>query len=137
MILGIGIDVVKINRIESLFKRHGDRFKTKVFALSERETSDKRLNDVESYAKRWAAKEALIKALGLGFRTRMRWKDICIYNTDVGVPKIGLTGESKKLLDKVTPINHVAKIHLSISDDYPWAHAMVLLEAIPASWKRE
>ncbi len=135
MILGIGIDVVNIDRIDDILGRYGDRFINKIFSLKERETSDKRINNVHAYAKRWAAKEALVKALGLGFPMGMQWKDICVYNSNSGQPRMGLTGGSKKILDRVIPINHIAKIHLSLSDDYPWAHAMVLLEAIPTSRK--
>ena len=121
---------MKINRIESLFKRHGDRFKTKVFALSERETSDKRLNDVEAYAKRWAAKEACSKALGIGLRMGISWKEMHIVNLGSGKPELLIEGKAKDFLEHMTPDGYSSKISVSLTDDYPWAKAIVIIEGI-------
>ena len=129
MILGIGVDLVNIDRIKKILERHGDRFSTRIFSASEQEKASSHYNNAAIYAKRWAAKEACLKALGTGLRMGICWKNMVVANLRSGQPTMTLSGRAKIQLDKLTPSDHTSKIHLSLSDDYPWAQAFIIIEA--------
>lgn len=130
MILGLGNDIVDIRRIEESLNRFGDRFRDRLFTDIEKRKSDGRLMRAASYAKRFAAKEACSKALGTGFRRGVFWKDMGVVNEPSGRPTMVLTGGALKQLERLTPPGKKARIHLTITDDHPWAQAVVILEAI-------
>ena len=132
MILGIGTDITNIDRIRRTLHRFGDRFKQRVFSGVERSKAERRLDDVGTYAKRWAAKEACCKALGTGLRMGISWQDMIVHNAVSGQPTLQLTGWAASRLNDITPLGHTASIHLSLTDDYPWAQAFVVIEATPA-----
>jgi holo-[acyl-carrier protein] synthase len=129
MILGIGNDIVDIRRIEETLTKFGDRFRDRIFTEIEKKKSDKRAMRAASYAKRFAAKEACSKALGTGFRRGVFWKDMGVVNEMSGRPTMVLTGGAKAQLDRLIPAGMVAKVHLTITDDHPYAQAMVIIEA--------
>ena len=129
MILGIGNDIVDIRRIEESLTRYGDRFRDRIFTEIEKRKSDGRLLRAASYAKRFAAKEACSKALGTGFRRGVFWKDMGVVNEPSGRPTMVLTGGAKAQLERILPSGKTAKIHLTITDDHPWAQAVVIIEA--------
>ncbi|MEK9846833.1 MAG: holo-ACP synthase [Rhodospirillaceae bacterium] len=131
MIIGIGNDLVDIKRIESTLARYGDRFIKRIFTLSEQEKSEKRVNRVESYAKRFAAKEACSKALGTGFRKGVFWRDMGVINFSGGKPTMELKGGAAKRLEEITPQGMQAQIDLSITDEPPLAGALVIISATP------
>ncbi len=131
MILGIGNDIIDIRRIEKTLDRFGQRFIDRIYTETEVAKSERRLNRVESYAKRYAAKEACSKALGTGFRRGVFWKDMGVINLPSGKPTLKLTGGAKAQLDKITPDGMVAEIHLTITDEPPQAQAFVLIFASP------
>ncbi len=133
MILGIGTDLANIERIQGVLDRFGDRFRNRVFTEVEQAKSERRLDVAGTYAKRWAAKEACSKALGTGLRMGIAWKDMSVSNLRSGQPVMHVTGWSKERLDQMTPAGHEAVIHVTLTDDHPWAHAMVLIEALPVS----
>ncbi|WP_065328596.1 holo-ACP synthase [Tritonibacter mobilis] len=133
MILGIGTDLANIERIQGVLDRFGDRFRKRVFTEVEQAKSERRLDVAGTYAKRWAAKEACSKALGTGLRMGIAWKDMSVSNLRSGQPVMHVTGWAKERLDKMTPAGHEAVIHVTLTDDHPWAHAMVLIEALPVS----
>ncbi len=133
MILGIGTDLANIERIQGVLDRFGDRFRNRVFTEVEQAKSERRLDVAGTYAKRWAAKEACSKALGTGLRIGIAWKDMSVSNLRSGQPVMHVTGWAKERLDKMTPAGHEAVIHVTLTDDHPWAHAMVLIEALPVS----
>ncbi|MCZ4266834.1 holo-ACP synthase [Rhodobacteraceae bacterium G21628-S1] len=133
MILGIGTDLANIERIQGVLDRFGDRFRNRVFTEVEQAKSERRLDVAGTYAKRWAAKEACSKALGTGLRMGIAWKDMSVSNLRSGQPVMHVTGWAKERLDKMTPAGHEAVIHVTLTDDHPWAHAMVLIEALPVS----
>tara|TARA_B100000674_G_scaffold439313_1_gene401548 strand:+ start:5342 stop:5740 length:399 start_codon:yes stop_codon:yes gene_type:complete len=130
MIIGLGNDLINIERVENTLSRFGNRFVNRVFTDVEIKKSENRLKRSASYAKRFAAKEALTKALGTGLSNGVFFKDIGIENDKYGKPKIVLTGGAKLRLEKIIPENHKAKINLTITDDHPWAQALVIIEAI-------
>ncbi|MEC7734873.1 MAG: holo-ACP synthase [Pseudomonadota bacterium] len=130
MIIGLGNDLINIDRIEKTLIRFGDRFTKRVFTDDEILKSESRKKSVESYAKRFAAKEATTKALGTGLSNGVFFKDIGIINNKFGKPSILLTGGAKERLNKIIPNKHKALINLTITDDYPWAQAIVIIEAI-------
>ena len=132
MIIGIGSDMIDIRRIEKTIERYGDRFLDRVFTETERVKSDRRMNRAASYAKRFAAKEACAKALGTGLNHGVFWCDMGVVNLPSGQPTMNLTGGAAKRLQGLLPENHVAQIHLTITDDYPLAQAFVLISAVPA-----
>lgn len=132
MILGIGNDVIDIRRIQKTLERFGDRFTERVFTEIEREKSDKRRMRAASYAKRFASKEACSKALGTGFRKGVYWRDLGVKNLPTGKPTMQLTGGAKSHLDAMTPDGFESVIHLTITDDWPMAQAIVIIEAHPA-----
>ena len=131
MILGIGTDLANIERIEGTLERFGDRFRNRVFTDIEQRKAERRKDTVGTYAKRWAAKEACSKALGTGLRLGLAWKDMSVVNLRSGQPTMVLTGWAAERLASMTPDNHRAVIHVSLTDDHPWAQAMVVIEAVP------
>ncbi|MEO9820282.1 MAG: holo-ACP synthase [Paracoccaceae bacterium] len=133
MILGIGTDLANIERIQGTLDRFGDRFRNRVFTDIEQAKAERRADTPGTYAKRWAAKEACSKALGTGLRMGIAWKDMSVSNLDTGQPIMQVTGWAKDRLDKMTPAGHEAVIHVTLTDDHPWAQAFVLIEARPSS----
>ncbi|MEM7641403.1 MAG: holo-ACP synthase [Pseudomonadota bacterium] len=131
MILGIGTDLANIDRIQGVLDRFGDRFRNRVFTERERRKAENRKDVAGTYAKRWAAKEACSKALGTGLRMGIAWKDMSVTNLHTGQPVMHVTGWAAERLDRMTPEGHEAIIHVSLTDDHPWAHAMVVIEARP------
>lgn len=131
MIVGIGNDVIDIRRIEETLSRFGMRFIERIFTDVEIRKSEKRAQRAASYAKRFAAKEACSKALGTGFRRGVFWKDMGVVNEPSGKPTMVLTGGARTQLDSLVPPGHLARIHLTITDDFPYAHAFVMIEALP------
>ncbi|AQS41936.1 MAG: Holo-[acyl-carrier-protein] synthase [Candidatus Tokpelaia hoelldobleri] len=131
MIIGIGNDMVDIRRIENVLERHGTRFTTRVFTEVEQQKSEGRKNRAASYAKRFAAKEACAKALGTGIAGGVWWRNLGVVNLPSGRPTMRLEGGAAKILARLLPKNHDAVVHLTITDDYPWAQAFVMIEALP------
>jgi holo-[acyl-carrier protein] synthase len=127
MIVGIGNDIVDIRRIEATIERFGARFINRVFTDIERAKSDRRATRAASYAKRFAAKEACSKALGTGFRKGVYWRDMGVVNEPSGRPTMVLTGGAKRWLDDLTGAGRVASIHLTITDEFPYAQAFVII----------
>ncbi|MEM9987895.1 MAG: holo-ACP synthase [Pseudomonadota bacterium] len=130
MIIGIGSDLIDIRRIAKTLDRHGDRFTQRIFTQIEREKSDKRKERAASYAKRFAAKEAMSKALGTGINRGTYWRDMGVQNLPGGKPTMVLTGGAKENLDRLTPPGRTMEVHLTITDDYPLAQAFVILYAV-------
>jgi holo-[acyl-carrier protein] synthase len=133
MILGLGSDITDARRIAKVIERHGDRFLSRVFTDVERAKAERRKNRVETYAKRFAAKEACAKALGTGVRGGVWWRDMGVINMPSGRPTMALTGGALKRLQKITPAGHAAQIDLTITDEGPMAVAFVVISAVPAS----
>lgn len=131
MILGVGTDLANIERIQAVLDRHGDRFRKRVFTEREQAKANRRKDEAGTYAKRWAAKEACSKALGTGLRMGISWKDMAVSNLKTGQPVMTLTGWAKTRLDDMTPPGHEAIVHVSLTDDHPWAQAFVVIEARP------
>lgn len=130
MILGIGSDLANIERIEATLARFGDRFRDRVFTDHEQAKAESRPRAVAAtYAKRWAAKEACSKALGTGLRMGIGWKDMAVTNLRSGQPVMHVTGWAAERLREMTPEGHEALIHLTLTDDHPWAQAFVVIEA--------
>ena len=129
MILGIGTDLTNIDRIQQILDRHGDRFRDRVFSQNEKKKAMSIQNQANSYAKRWAAKEALLKALGTGLQMGVSWREMTVSNLETGQPTMSVSGQTKKYLRKLTQVGQVAIIHLSLTDDYPWAQAFVIIES--------
>ncbi len=132
MILGIGTDLANIERIAAVLARHGDRFRNRVFTETEIAKAERRADVAGTYAKRWAAKEACSKALGTGLRMGISWKDMAVTNLPTGQPVMHLTGWAAERLADMTPAGHRAVIHVTLTDDHPWAQAFVVIEALPA-----
>ncbi len=131
MILGIGTDLANIDRIAGVLERHGDRFRNRVFTEVEQQKAERRADTVGTYAKRWAAKEACSKALGTGLRMGISWKDMSVTNLRSGQPVMHVTGWAAERLKDMTPSGHEAIIHVTLTDDHPWAQAFVVIEALP------
>ncbi len=131
MILGIGTDLANIDRIAKVLDRHGDRFRNRVFTDTEQRKAENRADTAGTYAKRWAAKEACSKALGTGLRMGITWKDMAVTNLETGQPVMHVTGWAAERLALMTPKDHEAIIHVTLTDDHPWAQAFVLIEARP------
>jgi holo-[acyl-carrier protein] synthase len=130
MIIGLGSDLCNIERIQASLDRFGDRFTTRVFTDLERAKAEKRtLSRAGTYAKRFAAKEAFSKAVGTGFARGVFMKDIGVVNLPSGAPTLALTGGAKARLDALTPPGHAIDIHVTLTDDHPWAQAFVILYA--------
>ena len=130
MILGIGTDLVDIRRIEQTIARHGDRFINRIYTEVERARAERKQNRIDTYAKRFAAKEACAKALGTGFRHGVFWRDMGVVNLPSGRPTLELTGGAARALARLTPEGHEVRIDLSITDDFPTAQAIVIITAV-------
>jgi len=131
MILGIGSDLVDVHRIERVVERHGERFLNRIFTDTERARAERRANRMETYAKRFAAKEACAKALGTGLRHGVFWRDMGVVNLPSGRPTMRLTGGALKRLNEITPDGFEARIDLTITDEGPLAQAFVIISAVP------
>jgi holo-[acyl-carrier protein] synthase len=131
MILGVGTDLANIDRIAATLDRFGDRFRNRVFTPAEQRKAEGRRETAATYAKRWAAKEACSKALGTGLRMGISWRDMAVTNLPTGQPVMAVTGWAAERLAAMTPPGHTAVIHVSLTDDAPWAQAFVVIEARP------
>jgi holo-[acyl-carrier protein] synthase len=131
MIIGLGSDLIDISRIERTLERFGDRFVQRCFTEVERTKSDRRANRADSYAKRYAAKEACSKALGTGFRKGVFWRDMGVINLASGKPTMSLTGGAAARLAEITPPGMKPLIDLSLTDEPPIAQAIVIITAVP------
>mgnify|MGYP001179126828 FL=1 len=131
MIVGIGSDLSDIRRVAETLERFGDRFTHRIFTETERTRSERKPDRASSYAKRFAAKEACAKALGTGMRAGVFWRDMGVVNMRSGQPTMALTGGAAQRLAAMTPAGHGAVIHLSLTDDHPYAQAFVIIEAVP------
>ena len=135
MILGIGTDLANIERVQGVLDRFGDRFRDRVFTAREQRKAASRtggeMGEAATYAKRWAAKEACSKALGTGLRMGIAWRDMAVVNLGTGQPTMSVTGWAAERLAEMTPAGHEAVIHVSLTDDHPWAQAFVVIEARP------
>jgi holo-[acyl-carrier protein] synthase len=131
MILGIGSDLVDIDRIGRVVERHGERFLSRIFTETERARAERRANRVETYAKRFAAKEACAKALGTGLRRGVFWRDMGVVNLPSGRPTMRLTGGALRRLQEITPEGCTARIDLTITDEGAMAQAFVVISAVP------
>ena len=129
MILGVGTDLANIERIQRTLDRFGNRFRNRVFTEAEQKKAERRKDTAGTYAKRWAAKEACSKALGTGLRMGIAWKDMGVTNLRSGQPRMHLTGWAAERLREMTPEGHEAVIHVTLTDDHPWAQAFVVIEA--------
>lgn len=132
MIVGIGSDIADIRRIERTIERFGDRFIQRVFTEIEQAKSERRRHRVASYAKRWAAKEACSKALGTGLRMGVAWREMGVVNLDSGKPTMLLHGGAAARLRGLIPEGMHARIHVTLTDDHPYAQAFVVIEALEA-----
>ncbi|WP_394648474.1 holo-ACP synthase [uncultured Sphingomonas sp.] len=131
MIVGLGSDLCNIERIAQSLERFGDRFEARVFTDVERAKAAKRpFTKAGTLAKRFAAKEAFSKAVGTGFKAGVFMKDIGVVNAASGAPTLALSGGAKARLDAMVPAGHTARIHLTLTDDHPWAQAFVIIEAV-------
>jgi len=130
VIIGIGTDLANIERIERTLARFGDRFRNRVFTDIEQRKAERRHDTAGTYAKRWAAKEACSKALGTGLRMGISWKDMAVSNLGSGQPRMHLTGWAAKRLARLTPEGMEAHIHVTLTDDHPWAQAFVVIEVL-------
>ncbi len=133
MILGLGNDLCDIRRIEQVMARHGERFIERVFTDVERAKAERRTEKIRAatYAKRFAAKEAASKALGTGFRDGVFMKDLGVVNLRSGQPTMVMTGGALLRLAKITPAGMRAVVHLTMTDEYPYASAIVMISAVP------
>jgi holo-[acyl-carrier protein] synthase len=131
VILGIGSDLANIERIGRTIERFGARFLDRVYTEIEQRLAERRAGRVATYAKRWAAKEACSKALGTGLRMGIKWKDMGVVNLRSGQPTLQLTGWAAERLAAMTPSGYRAAVHLTLTDDHPWAMAVVVIEAVP------
>ena len=132
MIIGIGSDLCNIERIQHSLDRFGERFMNRVFTDTERARAERRpFTRAGTYAKRFAGKEAFSKAVGTGFKRGVFMRDIGVVNRPSGEPTLELTGGAKERLDAITPAGHVARIHLTMTDDHPFAMAIVVILAVP------
>ncbi|MGN6122874.1 MAG: holo-ACP synthase [Sphingomonas oligoaromativorans] len=132
MIVGIGSDLCNIERIQNSLDRFGERFIQRCFTEREQAKAERRvLTRAATYAKRFAAKEAFSKAVGTGFKQGVFLRDIGVVNLPSGAPTLALTGGAKARLDALIPAGHAASVHLTMTDDHPWAQAFVIIEALP------
>ena len=137
MIIGIGSDLIDIRRVAAVIERHGERFLDRIFTEAERAKAERRAKNqkmvVATYAKRFAAKEACSKALGTGFRAGVWWRDMGVVNLPSGRPTLQLTGGAKNRLAALTPAGYEARIDLTMTDEGPTAHALVVISAVPVA----
>ena len=137
MIVGLGSDLCNIERIQASLDRFGARFEARCFTDVERAKADRRpFTKAGTLAKRFAAKEAFSKAVGTGFRRGVFMKDIGVVNAASGAPTLALSGGAKAALDALLPDGHAAVVHVTLTDDHPWAQAFVIIEAVAASQER-
>ena len=132
MIIGLGSDIVDVRRVASVIERHGERFLGRVFTAVERTTAERRANKAETYAKRFAAKEACSKALGTGLRRGVFWRDMGVVSLPSGAPTMRLTGGALARLQAMMPPGCQARIDVSLTDEGPTAQAIVIISALPA-----
>ena len=132
MIIGIGSDIIDIRRIEKTIARHGDRFLNRIYTDGERAKAEGRAKRIDTYAKRFAAKEACSKALGTGFRRGVFWRDLGVINLPSGRPTMRLTGGALERLKAITPKGYEARIDITLTDEWPTAQAVVIISAVPA-----
>lgn len=138
MIIGLGSDLCNIERIAKSLDRFGERFERRVFTDVERARAAQRpFTRSGTFAKRFAAKEAFSKAVGTGFKRGVFMKDIGVVNARSGAPTLALTGGAKARLDAMIPGGYDAHIHLTLTDDHPWAQAFVIIEALPRDMMRD
>ena len=130
MILGIGTDLIDIRRIEQTIARHGERFINRIYTEAERARAERKANRIDTYAKRFAAKEACAKALGTGFRQGVFFRDMGVVNLPSGKPTLQLTGGALARLAAITPDGYEAQIDLALTDEYPLAQAFVVISAV-------
>jgi holo-[acyl-carrier protein] synthase len=130
MILGIGNDIIDIRRIEKTLDRHGQRFIDRVYTDVEKRKSEARAQRVASYAKRFAAKEACSKALGTGLSNGVYWRDMGVVNLPSGKPTMKLTNGAAEQLARMVPAGQTASVHLTMTDEYPYAQAIVIIESV-------
>ncbi len=133
MIIGIGTDLCDIRRIEKTLERFGDRFINRLYSDSEQAKANRRPNPASSFAQSFAAKEACSKALGTGFRKGVFWRDMVVRNLPSGQPYMEITGGALKRLNELVPEGYIAKVDVSQTDEYPMAHAMVIISANPVT----
>jgi holo-[acyl-carrier protein] synthase len=133
MIIGLGSDLTDVRRIGKVIERHGDRFLERIFTDIERAKADRRKNRIETYAKRFAAKEACSKALGTGIRQGVWWRDMGVINLPGGRPTMKLTGGALRRLQQMAPPGCEARIDLTMTDEGPTAQALVIISAVPAT----
>jgi holo-[acyl-carrier protein] synthase len=131
MILGVGSDLIDVRRIERTIERHGERFLARIFTAAERVKADGRARRAETYAKRFAAKEACAKALGTGLRAGVFWRDMGVVNLPSGRPTMTLTGGALARLNAMTPVGFKARIDVTVTDEGPMAQAVVVISAVP------
>lgn len=131
MIIGIGSDLTNIDRVGATLEKYGERFVKRVFSAAEQDKASRRTNRVATYAKRFAAKEACAKALGTGIHKGVFFRDMGVVNLTSGQPTLCLSGGALQRLREMTPPGMTIKIHLSLTDDAPWAQAFVVIEALP------
>ena len=131
MILGVGTDLANIKRIQRILDHYGDKFRDRIFSQTEQIKATSREDEAGTYAKRWAAKEACLKALGNGLRMGISWRDMTVDNLPSGQPILTLDGWARTCLEKLAPKDQKTRIHLSLTDDYPWAQAFVVIESQP------
>jgi holo-[acyl-carrier protein] synthase len=130
MIIGIGNDLTNIERIEATLAKYGERFVRRVFTPAEQAKAAQRATPAATYAKRFAAKEACAKALGTGIYRGVFFRDMGVVNLPTGQPTLELSGGALERLRAMTPAGMTAKIHLTLTDDHPWAQALVVIEAL-------
>jgi holo-[acyl-carrier protein] synthase len=131
MIIGLGSDLVDVRRIAKVIERHGERFLDRIYTPVERARAERRANKIETYAKRFAAKEACAKALGTGLRAGVFWRDMGVVNLSSGRPTMKLTGGALARLKAITPAGCEARIDISLTDEGPTAQAIVMITAVP------
>ena len=131
MIIGVGTDLANIERIQGTLDRFGDRFRNRVFTDLEQAKAENRKDVAGTYAKRWAAKEACSKALGTGLAMGIAWKDMTVRNLSTGQPVMELTGWAAERLKELTPEGYTSTVHVTLTDDHPWAQAFVVIDAQP------
>jgi holo-[acyl-carrier protein] synthase len=133
VIIGLGSDIMDIRRIERVIEKHGDRFLDRIFTPLERAKAERRTERIRAatYAKRFAAKEAASKALGTGFRAGVFWRDLGVVNLSSGQPTLRMTGGAAERLKAITPPGLLAHVALTMTDEYPYAQAQVIISAVP------
>jgi len=133
MIIGLGSDIVDVRRIARVVDKYGERFLDRIFTPAERAKAERRAARIETYAKRFAAKEACAKALGTGFRRGVFWRDLGVVNLPGGKPTMKLTGGALQRLRAITPAGCDVTIDVSLTDEGPTAQAIVIISAVPAA----